>query len=101
MKREKITESHLMKLIEQEVDNYTQSHNIYNQQKNIKIEDVISNIYQMIMKGQIEAAKKALADDPKIQAMASEVAKLTSELGKKLRTDDKFLNSISKMIDKM
>ena len=53
----------------------------------------------MIMKGQIDAAKKALAADPEIQAMADEVDKLTYDLGKKLQKDENFLNYLLKNID--
>lgn len=97
----KIKEADLIRIIEQEIEDYGVEKAPDVQNKNKKIADVISKIYQMIMRGEIEQAKKALAADPEIQQMAGEVAKLTSDLGKKLKNDDNFLQHISKIVDEM
>lgn len=98
---DKITKPQIRKLIREELDDFQKTQTIPDYEKKRQASDVIANLYIMLMKGQIETAKKMLAADPHLQALATTVEKLTFDLGKKLRTDDKFLQHMSKIIDKM
>ena len=97
----KITKPQIRKLIREELDDFQKTQTVPDYKKKQQASDVISNLYILLMKGQIETAKKMLASDPHLQALATNINTMTHELGKKLRNDDNFLQHMSKIVDKM
>jgi glutamyl-tRNA reductase len=72
----------LRKIIREELKNSLKE--MSEMKKRKTVQELIANIYMKIMNGQIEAAKRALSNDPELQKMAQRLDDLTNEMADKM-----------------
>ncbi len=64
-------------------------------------ESIISQIYQWIIRGDMQKAVTAMQNDPTLLKLANNVEALKNELLKRMAKDDKMLQLISQSIDRL
>lgn len=92
----------LDKIISEEILNAVSLQEMSEIQKEKGIKNVISRIYMMIMRGQIDDAKKQLADDPEFQRMATDLDNTITRVATMLSKDEdqlkRTLTALSKLL---
>jgi len=92
----------LDKIILEEISNAIILREMSKIEKEKHIGSIMSRVYMMIMRGQIEDAKRKLASDPELQKLTDNLNNSVDRLVSKLREDpEAFYTALSKLADQV